>query len=608
MKFADSKYQNIIPVFRVKNSWIALLILLSGLVLTFVSVHQTQKNAKNIAYQEFEFQGKDIILKIDARLKANALLLRSGAAFFAASDTVTREEWRIFIEREKLSKNLPGIQGVGYSLIIPQTQLTQHIASVRKNGFPEYNVLPEGDREIYTSIIYLEPFTDRNLRAFGYDMFSEPIRRKAMEMSRDSDYAMLSGKVILKQETGEDIQAGVLMYVPVYREGIQINTVEERKAAITGWVYSPFRINDFMDKVLGNLYSQTDNQMHIAVYDKNDNSDKELLYDSRGENKIISKEKPNLYLTIPIVFNGREWCLEFTGYNEILSLTNGKILIVIISGITISFLLFALSLSLTYANLRAKQIHLLNRQLEKLSLDKSRFISILSHDLINPFNNLLGLSEALKEDIRKLDIEEIELYANHINKTARNTFNLLESILIWGRAEQGKIPFKPQLLKFRDIYLNILEILNPIADEKGIKINYSPPSGTNVFADADMLKTVIRNLVSNAIKFTNSGGKINIKAEQNSEDVTISVSDNGIGISSDNLLKLFDISEVLSTKGTAGETGTGIGLLLCKEFIEKHGGKIWVKSEVGKGSDFKFTLPVSVEQVNAIKNILPDKF
>ena len=110
-----------------------------------------------------------------------------------------------------------------------------------------------------------------------------------------------------------------------------------------------------------------------------------------------------------------------------------------------------------------------------------------------------------------------------------------------------------------------------------------------------MLKTLLRNLVSNAIKFTNHGGSININAEENFENVTISVSDNGIGISSYNLAKLLDISQVLTTKGTAKETGTGLGLLLCKEFVEKHGGKIWIESEVGKGSDFKFTLPKFTE-------------
>jgi PAS domain S-box-containing protein len=242
------------------------------------------------------------------------------------------------------------------------------------------------------------------------------------------------------------------------------------------------------------------------------------------------------------------------------------------------------------------------RKLLQLNTDKDRFISILSHDLRSPFNNLLGLSEALSEDIRKLDIDEIEKLVNQINKSAQTSFKLLEDILMWARTQQGKIPFKPQILNFRDICMNILETLNPNANSKNITINYSAIDKINIFADIDMLKTVLRNLVSNAIKFTNKNGAINISAEENSGNVTISVSDNGIGIPPDNLVKLFDITQVLTTKGTAKETGTGLGLLLCKEFVEKHGGKIWVESEEGKGSDFKFTLPINTEHINDINN------
>ena len=163
---------------------------------------------------------------------------------------------------------------------------------------------------------------------------------------------------------------------------------------------------------------------------------------------------------------------------------------------------------------------------------------------------------------------------------------------MWARTQQGSISFKPLELSLADTCKNVLEILNPTAYAKNITIYDSTVDHITVYADIDMLKTVLLNLVSNAIKFTNNGGEININAKVNSADVTISVSDNGIGIAPDELSKLFDISEVLTTKGTAGETGTGLGLLLCKEFVGKHGGKIWVESEVGNGSDFIFTLPI----------------
>ena len=236
-----------------------------------------------------------------------------------------------------------------------------------------------------------------------------------------------------------------------------------------------------------------------------------------------------------------------------------------------------------------------NIELTKLNYDKDRFISILGHDLKNPFNNILGFSKILTDEIDSFSKDEIKDITDNINKSAQITNKLLEDILMWARTQQGEIPFKSQNFSFEEICNDAVEILKPNAIAKNIALNFNTSEGLRVYADTDMLKTVLRNLVSNAIKFTNSGGKITINAELNSENVLISVSDNGVGISQENLAKLFDISEVLTTTGTAKETGTGLGLLLCKEFVEKHGGRIWVESEAGKGSDFKFSLPVAIE-------------
>jgi signal transduction histidine kinase len=240
-----------------------------------------------------------------------------------------------------------------------------------------------------------------------------------------------------------------------------------------------------------------------------------------------------------------------------------------------------------------KDLREIGQRLIRLNDDKDRFISILGHDLKNPFNNILGFSEILTNEINSLNLDEIKEIAKSINNSAQTTNKLLEDILIWARTQQGKIPFEPKNLSFTEISKDAIEVLMTNANKKNITINYSATDHINVFADTNMLMTVLRNLVSNGIKFTNNSGEINIKAEQKDYFVTISVSDNGVGISPDDLVKLFDFSEVLTTRGTAGETGTGLGLLLCKEFVEKHGGKIWVESEVGKGSDFKFTLPIT---------------
>jgi len=230
-------------------------------------------------------------------------------------------------------------------------------------------------------------------------------------------------------------------------------------------------------------------------------------------------------------------------------------------------------------------------ELTQLNTDKDRFISILGHDLKSPLQTLLGLSELLEQNIGEYDKSEIAAMMKEINKSTRITYNLLEDILNWTKAQSGKIPYKPRKLLFADIFEELLEILGPNARAKNIEILLQADKQQTIMADGDMLLTIMRNLLSNAIKFTDTGGEILVKAEEVANGVSISVSDNGTGIAPEDLGKLFNLSEVFTTRGTADEKGTGLGLLLCREFVEKHGGTIGVESEKGKGSTFAFTLP-----------------
>ncbi len=236
------------------------------------------------------------------------------------------------------------------------------------------------------------------------------------------------------------------------------------------------------------------------------------------------------------------------------------------------------------------------QQLLQLNADKDLFLSILAHDLRSPFTALLGISDLLIENIRIYSIEEIESMLNRIKDASKGTFALLEDLLKWTSIQSGKISFNPRNLKFADICNQVLATLNSYSLAKSITINNTTKDDVYVYADNDMLKTVMRNLISNAIKFTRIGGSITISAGEKSGSTEISVSDNGVGIEPDRLIKIFDISQRQTTMGTEMESGTGLGLILCKEFVEKGGGKIWVESEYGKGSHFKFTIPLNKEQ------------
>jgi len=233
------------------------------------------------------------------------------------------------------------------------------------------------------------------------------------------------------------------------------------------------------------------------------------------------------------------------------------------------------------------------KQLVQLNADKDRFIAILAHDLKSPFNSLLGFSELLVNNIYKYEITKIESQVKTINKTAKRAYDLLEDILMWARAQSGKLPFEPQKFNFSIVVNYIIENLIDSANNKNIIINCFNPDDICIFMDINMLKTILRNLISNAIKFTNNGGQVIIYVEQNQTNATITVSDNGVGLTPEMTTKLFDITQIHSTAGTEKESGTGLGLVLCKEFVEKHDGKIWVESELGKGSDFKFTIPIA---------------
>jgi signal transduction histidine kinase/CheY-like chemotaxis protein len=231
----------------------------------------------------------------------------------------------------------------------------------------------------------------------------------------------------------------------------------------------------------------------------------------------------------------------------------------------------------------------------QLNDDKDLFISALAHDLRNPFGVLFGYTELLLGDIHTLTISEIENLVGEIYNSSHNTFNLLEDLLKWARVRTGKFPFEPQKISFKDICEEIVKILNPSAITKNIVFVCSATEDITVIADVDMLKAILRNLVSNAIKFTNTNGKLKLSAEKVNQDILFSVSDNGVGMDQERLKNLFDISHLQTTDGTAKEKGTGFGLFLCKEFVDRMGGKIWVKSEIGKGSVFYFTIPTTIE-------------
>jgi signal transduction histidine kinase len=219
-------------------------------------------------------------------------------------------------------------------------------------------------------------------------------------------------------------------------------------------------------------------------------------------------------------------------------------------------------------------------------------MQIMAHDLKNPFNLLIGFSGILLRNFRKYDEKNLEEKLHIISDISYKTYNLLEELLVWSKAQSGLLPFEPVELNLNVVCHDVTSGLNQSAAKKNIGIVCNIQLDIQVMADYNMLKTILRNLISNAIKFTQQNGRIVISVEyDNSEWLILTVEDNGIGIEEPNLEKLFNINQNFTTIGTEGESGTGLGLLLCKEFADKHHGRIWGESEYGKGARFRFTMP-----------------
>jgi len=245
----------------------------------------------------------------------------------------------------------------------------------------------------------------------------------------------------------------------------------------------------------------------------------------------------------------------------------------------------------TERKLAELQLHQYSEELKEMNATKDKFLSIIAHDLKTPFSSILGLSDILKSEFKNFDAESLEQYISLIHSTSKNTYRLLENLLDWARMQQGKMPFAPRPLILKEIVTDVFEILANGAEKKQISLINSVDEQLIIHADLNMLKTVIRNLVSNAIKFTSSNGTIKVSAQVFDHLIQVCVKDNGTGIPKTDIKKLFRLGNSYSRLGTENEAGNGLGLILCEEFIRKHDGKIWVESELGQGSEFKFSLP-----------------
>ena len=281
---------------------LAGFVFLVSLLLTYGAWSGARRDAAADLAARFDYRARDMVTTTVRRMAVYEQVLRGTRGFMRGSIDVGRRDFADYFQTQNLQEHFPGIEALGVASIIPAERLAAHEAAVRAQGFRNYAVHPRPTGEFATSITHIEPFTGRNLRAFGFDMYSEPVRRAAMEAARDSGGAALSGKVVLVQE-GRDAQPGFLMYVPVYRRDAPTASVEQRRAAIVGWVYAPFRMADLM-RGLGGTHAA---DLQVTIYDGARPLPESLLFRSQD---AVAWRQPLLRQTLPASISGRPWLID----------------------------------------------------------------------------------------------------------------------------------------------------------------------------------------------------------------------------------------------------------------------------------------------------------
>ncbi len=336
----------------VYNRAAVFLVILFSILVAVAIWFAAQNYHKSLAAHKFEDSVNENIDMIKNRMQKYENILQSGIGFFHGSDHVNRKEWHDFVKAIDIKNNYPGMQGIGFSKMIKPQDVAKVEQEMRDGGFASFSLKPAGKRDIYSSILYLEPMDERNTAAIGYDMFSEPTRRAAMQIAMDSGEAAITGKVTLVQEIDKNVQPGILMYLPLYEKCVKLESLDDRRKAIIGFVYSPFRMNDLMNKIVLEKFV-----LNFDIYDSANTSSEHLLYRSYEPSSYRSKFQTQRVLKL----NNVSWQINFSSTKKFdMSVDTIYPLLMTAAGLAVQFFLLYIVLTLF------KSRHLLNIQAQEL--------------------------------------------------------------------------------------------------------------------------------------------------------------------------------------------------------------------------------------------------
>lgn len=537
-----------------------------------------------------EDRADELAVAIGQRMRVYEQVLWSGVGLMNASEHVDRGEWRVFTETLRIHENWPGIQGIGFAIPLAASEVAAHEAAIQAEGFPDYRVHTREETlpPERSAIVYLEPFDERNQRAFGYDMWSNEMRRQAMARARDEGVAATSGIITLVQEEASgDVQRGFLTYVPYYDAEGPLETAEQRRAAFRGWVYAPFRAGDLLQGVLDG----TSIVGAFELYDGPAIRDEDRLVAGRSVGAETTDFKDAVVRNM--VVQGRQWTLRVSASNLLSASERGLPLAVLLGGVCINLLLYLALRSAYDVQRRAEDIaQQMTRELEERARDLrarndelSQFAYVASHDLQEPLrtvSNFVQMLELRYSD--SFDDRGRQALQFIVEATARMS-RLIHALLDFSRIGVGH---EPETVDCNALMREVRDDLSAALAECDGKLGWD--SLPVVHGLEPELRRLFLNLVNNAIKFRREGVSpiVQVRSIERDDVWEFRVTDNGIGVAADDAQRIFGIFQRLHRRDEY--EGSGIGLAHCKKIVDLHAGEIGVEAHPEGGSVFWFTL------------------
>ncbi len=567
-----------------KNYYPAILIFVSLVTFTFYTYHELAATRNARREKLFEQRVSRVTELLRKQIIDYVQILKGCQALFHASDSVTADDWKEYVETLSLSMDYPGIQAVAYAEYIDKSFIPAIESDVRRGGYPEFKVKSNFQSDKLTPIIFIEPFTGRNLRAFGYDMYSETRRREAIDRALITGQPALTRRVILVQETEENIQPGFLLYLPIYRNHEATLTKQHRKKNIKGFVYSPFRANDLMQVVFSRF---TD--LHIEIYDGNIAASQNLLFKSDTgvyALKAIKRRKRSLLSDSTTYIAGTQWRMIVLPTDTFGSTVESREPALILAfGLSISVLLAILSIHIIRNKTRAVEDLQLSREIER---KKDEFISIASHELKTPLTSIKAYLQLLERgDLKNNEYNFVKKSLAQIKKLN----NLIADLLDVSKIQAGSLQLNLGDFPLKELIYESIEAVGHMYSSHEIVLESEVPE-INLHGDKFRLEQALTNLLINGIKYSPRSTKISVSATLDNNEVQIKVKDSGIGISTESQGRIFE--KFYRAEGLSSNlSGLGMGLFISNEIVGRHNGRIAVISEVNKGSVFIIKLPYS---------------